>query len=156
MSDFIAPKTSGVKDYIGFFAVSAGFKQDEVCRPYVEDGDDYNVMMVKTLTDRFAEAFSEQLHQEVRKEIWGYSPDENLNVKECLAVKYQGIRPAPGYPSQPDHTEKTTMWDMMKIKEETGIELTDSLAMDPASSVCGMYFGNPNAYYFGCDEICKD
>lgn len=117
MSDFIAPKSSGIKDYIGFFAVSAGFKQDEVCAPYVEAGDDYNIMMVKTLTDRFAEAFSEQLHQEVRKDIWGYSPEEKLSVQECLAVKYQGIRPAPGYPSQPDHTEKCVMWDMMKIKE---------------------------------------
>ena len=156
MSDFIAPKSSGIKDYIGFFAVSAGFKQDEVCAPYVKEGDDYNIMMVKTLTDRFAEAFSEQLHQEVRKDIWGYSPEEKLSVQECLAVKYQGIRPAPGYPSQPDHTEKCTMWDMMKIKEQTGIELTEGLAMDPASSVCGLYFGNPNAYYFGCDEICKD
>lgn len=156
MSDFIAPKSGGKKDYIGFFAVSAGFGQNEVCKQYVESGDDYNNMMVKTLTDRLAEAFSEQLHQEVRKTIWGYSPDEDLSVADCLAVKYQGIRPAPGYPSQPDHTEKCTMWDLLKIKEETGIELTESLAMDPASSVCGLYFGNPNAYYFACDEICKD
>ena len=156
MSDFIAPKSSGKLDYIGAFAVSAGFKQDELCKKYVESGDDYNNMLVKTLTDRLAEAFSEQLHQEVRKEIWGYSPQENLTVQECLAVKYQGIRPAPGYPSQPDHTEKRVMWDLMKIKEETGIELTESLAMAPASSVCGLYFGNPNAYYFGVEEICKD
>lgn len=99
MSDFIAPKSSGMKDYIGFFAVSAGFNQDVVCKQYVETGDDYNNMMVKTLTDRLAEAFSEQLHQEVRKNIWGYSPDEDLSVQDCLAVKYQGIRPAPGYPS---------------------------------------------------------
>jgi len=156
MSDFIAPKSSGMKDYIGFFAVSAGFNQDAVCEPYTKAGDDYNNMMVKTLTDRLAEAYSEQLHQEVRKTTWGYSPDEELTVQECLAVKYQGIRPAPGYPSQPDHTEKCTMWELMKIKEQTGIELTESLAMHPASSVCGLYFGNKNAYYFGCDEICKD
>lgn len=156
MSDFIAPKNSGKKDYIGFFAVSAGFNQDKVCKPYADAGDDYNIMMVKTLTDRLAEAFSEQLHQEIRKETWGYSPDEKLTTQECLAVKYQGIRPAPGYPSQPDHTEKNVMWDLMDIKNLTGIELTEGLAMDPASSVCGLYFANPNAYYFGCDEICKD
>lgn len=99
MSDFIAPKSSGMKDYIGFFAVSAGFNQEAVSQQYVEAGDDYNNMMIKTLTDRLAEAFSEQLHQEVRKTIWGYSPDEDISVQECLAVKYQGIRPAPGYPS---------------------------------------------------------
>merc|ERR1712178_398623 len=87
---------------------------------------------------------------------WGYSPEENLSTSDCLAVKYQGIRPAPGYPSQPDHTEKTVMWDLMNIKEQTGIELTESLAMAPASSVCGLYFGNPQAYYFGVEEICKD
>lgn len=156
MSDFICPKTSGKTDYIGFFAVSAGFKQDEVCQKYVDSGDDYNNMMVKTLTDRLAEAFSEQLHQEIRKDTWGYSPDENISVAQCLNVQYQGIRPAPGYPSQPDHTEKTVMWDLMKIKEQTGIELTESLAMSPASSVCGLYFGNPNAYYFSVDDICKD
>lgn len=156
MSDFVAPKSSGKVDYIGAFAVSAGFKQDEVCAEFEKTGDDYNNMMVKTLTDRLAEAFSERLHVEVRKELWGYSPDESLSVQDCLAVKYQGIRPAPGYPSQPDHTEKTVMWDLMQIKEQTGIELTDSLAMHPASSVCGQYFANPCAYYFGVDEVCKD
>jgi len=110
MSDFIAPKASGKTDYLGFFACSAGFKQEEVCKQYVEDGDDYNNMMVKTLTDRLAEALSEQLHEEVRKETWGYAPDEDLTAAQCLNVQYQGIRPAPGYPSQPDHTEKSTMW----------------------------------------------
>jgi len=115
MSDFIAPKASGKTDYLGFFACSAGFKQEEVCKQYVEDGDDYNNMMVKTLTDRLAEALSEQLHEEVRKETWGYAPDEDLTAAQCLNVQYQGIRPAPGYPSQPDHTEKSTMWEMMQI-----------------------------------------
>lgn len=115
MSDFIAPKKSGKTDYIGFFACSAGFGQDELCKKYVEDGDDYNNMMLKTLTDRLAEALSEQLHVEVRKDIWGYSPNENLTVAQCLNVQYQGIRPAPGYPTQPDHTEKTTMWELMQI-----------------------------------------
>ena len=113
-------------------------------------------MLVKTLTDRLAEAFAEQIHHEVRKEIWGYSPDESLSVAECHAVKYQGIRPAAGYPTQPDHTEKTTMWNLMNIKEQTGIELTESLAMHPASSVSGLYFANPHAYYFSLEEVCKD
>jgi len=156
MSDFIAPKTSGKTDYIGFFAASAGFNQDEVCAKYEEEGDDYNNMLLKTLTDRLAEALAEKLHEDVRKDIWGYSPDENLTVQEMLNVKYQGIRPAPGYPTQPDHTEKTTMWNMMKIGEETGIMLTESLAMDPASSVSGLFFANPHCQYFGVEEICKD
>jgi 5-methyltetrahydrofolate--homocysteine methyltransferase len=112
--------------------------------------------MLKTLADRLAEAFSEQLHVEVRKNLWGYSPEENLSSADILNVKYQGIRPAPGYPSQPDHTEKSTMWDLMYVKEETGIELTESLAMNPASSVSGLYFANPHAHYFAVEEICKD
>jgi 5-methyltetrahydrofolate--homocysteine methyltransferase len=156
MSDFIAPKSSGKTDYIGFFACSAGFKQDELCKKYVEDGDDYNNMMVKTLTDRLAEALAEKVHEDVRKDMWGYCPDENLTVAEMLNVKYSGIRPAPGYPSQPDHTEKETMWKLMNIKEQCGIELTESLAMAPASSVCGQYFANPHSHYFAVEEICKD
>jgi len=156
MSDFIAPKSSGKTDYIGFFACSAGFRQDELCQKYVDDCDDYNNMMVKTLTDRLAEALAEKLHQEVRKDIWGYDPEENLTVAECLNVKYKGIRPAPGYPSQPDHTEKSVMWKLMNIEEECGIILTESLAMGPASSVCGQYFANPHSHYFAVEEICKD
>jgi len=113
-------------------------------------------MMVKTLTDRLAEAISEKLHEDVRKDMWGYAPDENLSVADMLNVKYGGIRPAPGYPSQPDHTEKTIMWDLMNIEEETGIILTESLAMAPASSVCGQYFANPHSHYFAVEEICKD
>lgn len=113
-------------------------------------------MMVKTLTDRLAEALAEKLHEDVRKDMWGYAPDENLTPAELLNVKYQGIRPAPGYPSQPDHTEKTTMWNLMNIKQECGIELTESLAMGPASSVCGQYFANKHSHYFAVEEICKD
>ena len=156
MGDFIAPKESGVTDYIGMFAVSAGFKQDDLCKKFEADHDDYNYILVKSLTDRLAEAFAEQMHHEVRKQYWGYSPEETLDVKQILAVKYQGIRPAPGYPSQPDHTEKETMWNVMKVKEETGIELTESLAMLPASSTCGLYFGNKCASYFSVDEIQLD
>lgn len=113
-------------------------------------------MLVKTLTDRLAEAFAEQLHYEVRTTHWGYAPTENLSIQEQLNVKYQGIRPAPGYPTQPDHTEKTTMWNLMDIAKETGIELTESLAMNPASSVSGLYFANKHAHYFSVDEICRD
>ena len=156
MSDFIAPKESGVQDYIGGFACSAGFKADELCQKFVAEGDDYNNIMVKALTDRLAEAFSEYLHVLVRKELWGYAPDEDLTPAQCLNVQYQGIRPAPGYPSQPDHTEKLTMWELFQVKEKTGIELTESLAMSPASSVSGLYFANPNAYYFAVQEVCKD
>jgi 5-methyltetrahydrofolate--homocysteine methyltransferase len=156
MADFIAPKDSGVQDYVGMFAVSAGFKQEEACAQFQKDNDDYSVIMLKTLSDRLAEAFSEQLHVEVRKTLWGYSPQEDLSYADILNVKYQGIRPAPGYPSQPDHTEKLTMWDIMKVKETTGIELTESLAMNPASSVSGLYFANPHSYYFAVEEVCKD
>ena len=156
MSDFIAPKESGIQDYIGLFAVSAGFRQEEACARFEADHDDYSVIMLKTLSDRLAEAFAEQLHTIVRKDLWGYSPNEDLSVAEILNVKYQGIRPAAGYPSQPDHTEKITMWNLMDVKEKTGIELTESLAMNPASSVSGLYFGNEHAHYFAVEEICKD
>lgn len=113
-------------------------------------------MMVKTLTDRLAEALAEKIHKEVRTDLWGYAPDENLSHADMLNVKYQGIRPAPGYPSQPDHTEKGGMWKMMNVFEDSGIELTESLAMNPASSVCGQYFANAHSHYFAVDEICKD
>lgn len=156
MADFIAPRESGVQDYIGAFACSAGFRQDELCQKFLADGDDYNNIMVKTLTDRLAEAFAEYLHVLVRRELWGYAPDETLTPAQCLNVQYLGIRPAPGYPSQPDHTEKTSMWQLMQIREQTGIELTESLAMSPASSVSGLYFANPNAHYFAVQEICRD
>lgn len=138
------------------FAVSAGFKQDKIIAEFEKENDDYSIIMLKCLSDRLAEAFSEELHVEVRKRLWGYSPDEDLTYADILNVKYQGIRPAPGYPSQPDHTEKVTMWDLMNVKETTGIELTESLAMNPASSVSGLYFANPHSHYFAVEEICKD
>ena len=155
-ADFIAPASSGIQDYIGGFAVSTGFGQDEVCKKYEQESDDYNSIMVKALTDRLAEALAEYLHVYVRRELWGYSPDETLTPEQVLRVEYQGIRPAPGYPSQPDHTEKTTLWSLMNVTEETGIELTESLAMTPASSVSGFYFANSNCSYFAVQEICKD
>lgn len=114
-----------------------------MCEKYIKEGDDFSNILLKALTDRLAEAFAEYLHVYVRKELWGYASAEELTPAECLDVKYQGIRPAPGYPSQPDHTEKLTMWNLMDIEAQTGIKLTESLAMSPASSVSGLYFANP-------------
>ena len=152
MSDFVAPLESGIHDYVGMFAVSAGFKQEETIKEFGDD--EFSVILLKTLSDRFAEAFAEQLHAEVRKNYWGYSSDEKLDTADLLNVKYEGIRPAPGYPMQPDHTEKQTMWELMKVNDHTGIELTESLAMHPASSVSGLYLAH--GHYFALEEICRD
>ena len=138
------------------FAVSTGFGQDELVAQFEKDHDDYAIIMVKSLTDRLAEAFAEKLHEDVRKTLWGYAKEETLEKKDLLNVKYKGIRPAPGYPSQPDHTEKETMWKLMQPKEACGIELTESLAMNPASSVSGLYFANPSSEYFSIGEITKE
>lgn len=156
LGDFIAPKDSGKKDYIGFFAVSTGFGVPELEKKFAKEHDDYSIILLKALADRLAEAFAEQLHEEVRKDYWGYSKEEQLSVEDKLKVKYQGIRPAPGYPTQPDHTEKTTMWNLMKIKENTSIELTESMAMLPAASVSGLYFANKHSKYFAVGKIAKD
>lgn len=156
ISDFIAPKETGVRDYIGMFAVSAGFGVDEVADKYLKDHDDYSSIMAKALGDRLAEAFAELMHELVRKELWGYSPEESLSVDELIKVKYRGIRPAPGYPSQPDHTEKLTMWKLMDVEKSTGIKLTDSLAMWPAASVSGLYFANPQSEYFAVGNITRE
>merc|ERR1712146_272030 len=156
ISDFVAPKSSGVQDYVGMFAVCCGFGTEEACHKYEADHDDYNVIMLKAIADRLAEAYAEMLHEEVRREYWGYSADESLDPAEMHQLKYQGIRPAPGYPSQPDHTEKTFMWKHMDITAQTGIELTDSLAMHPAASVSGLLFAHPQAEYFATGKITAD
>ena len=156
LSDFISQRSSGVADYIGMFAVSAGFGVEELVAAYEADHDDYRAIMVKALADRLAEAFAEVLHEEVRKEHWGYAAAERLEVADLLKLKYDGIRPAPGYPSQPDHTEKQTMWRLMQPVESVGIELTDSLMMFPGASVCGLYLANPSARYFSLGKICRD
>jgi 5-methyltetrahydrofolate--homocysteine methyltransferase len=156
VSDFISNKESKVPDYLGAFACSAGFGVDELCAEYAKDHDDYKSIMTKALADRLAEASAEFLHTKIRKEIWGFAPEENLTPEECLAVKYQGIRPAPGYPTQPDHTEKSEMWKQMNIKELTGIELTESLAMYPAASVSGLVFASPHAKYFSLGKVAED
>ncbi|WP_405395539.1 methionine synthase [Maribacter sp. Asnod2-G09] len=156
LADFIAPKESGKQDYMGCFCVSTGFGTAELAAKYEADLDDYNSIMVKALADRLAEAFAEYLHKEVRLKHWGYASNEELSNEDLIKESYKGIRPAPGYPACPDHLEKLTIWDVLKVKETIGVELTDSLAMWPAASVSGYYFGNPQARYFGLGKIKDD
>ncbi|WP_281298125.1 methionine synthase [Flavobacterium limnophilum] len=156
LADFIAPKDNGVTDYMGAFCVTTGFGVDEWAAEFEKDLDDYNSIMVKALADRFAEAFAEYLHEKVRKEVWGYSKDENISTEAMIAEEYKGIRPAPGYPACPDHLEKPTIWKLMNVEKEIGVTLTESMAMWPASSVSGYYFGNPESKYFGLGKIKED
>ncbi|WP_426064441.1 methionine synthase [Flavobacterium sp. DSP2-3-1] len=156
LSDFIAPKDSGKTDYMGAFCVTTGFGVDEWAAEFERDLDDYNSIMVKALADRFAEAFAEYLHEKIRKEIWGYSSDEALSTEAMIAEDYKGIRPAPGYPACPDHLEKPTIWKLLNVEQEIGVTLTESMAMWPASSVSGYYFGNPQSKYFGLGKIKED
>lgn len=156
LSDFIAPKTSGKQDYVGAFCVTTGFGTDELAKKYEAEHDDYNAIMVKALADRFAEAFAEYLHKKIRTEFWGYSSEENLENDDLISEKYLGIRPAPGYPACPDHLDKLTIWDLLNVKENIGVELTESLAMYPTAAVSGYYFGNPKAKYFGVGKIAED
>ena len=153
LADFIAPKESGVQDYMGCFCVSTGFGTAEMAAEYEQNHDDYSAIMVKALADRLAEAFAEYLHLEVRKNFWGYAAGESLNNEELIKESYKGIRPAPGYPACPDHLEKKTIWELLQVKEHIGVELTDSLAMWPAASVSGYYFANAEARYFGLGKI---
>lgn len=156
LSDFITPKTIGKKDYMGAFCVTTGFGVDEKAAAFEAEHDDYNSIMIKALGDRFAEAFAEYLHEKIRKEIWGYASDEVLSNDELISEKYKGIRPAPGYPACPDHLEKSTIWKVLQVEENIGVTLTESLAMWPASSVSGYYFGNPESKYFGLGKIKED
>ncbi|RTY86408.1 methionine synthase [Flavobacterium sp. RSP15] len=156
LADFIAPKDSGKTDYMGAFCVTTGFGVDEWAAEFERDLDDYNSIMVKALADRFAEAFAEYLHEKIRKEIWGYSSDENISTEAMIAEEYKGIRPAPGYPACPDHLEKPTIWKLLNVEHEIGVTLTESMAMWPASSVSGYYFGNPESKYFGLGKIKED
>lgn len=156
LSDFVAPRGAGVADYVGMFVVSAGFGLEKVVEEHKAANDDYSYIMAEALADRLAEAAAEVLHRRVRTEFWGYAKEEGLSVDDLLKVKYQGIRPAPGYPSQPDHTEKGIMWDLMKVAETTGITLTESMAMLPAASVSGLYFAAPKSSYFAVGKINQD
>jgi 5-methyltetrahydrofolate--homocysteine methyltransferase len=153
LSDFVARKAA---DYIGGFAVTAGHGELEKAKEFVDKGDDYSSIIVKALADRFAEAFAEYLHEQVRRELWGYAPDEKLANEDLIDEKYRGIRPAPGYPSQPDHTEKKTLFDLLGATEKAGIELTSSFAMNPPASVSGLYLSHPDAVYFAVGRIERD
>lgn len=156
LSDFIAPKSSGKTDCMGAFCVCTGFGTDELSDQYEKDNDDYNAIMVKAIADRFAEAYAEFLHKKVRTEYWGYANQENLSNEDLIAEKYKGIRPAPGYPACPDHLEKHAIWDLLKVEENIGVHLTESLAMFPTAAVSGYYFGSPHAKYFGLGKISED
>ncbi|WP_330442527.1 methionine synthase [Flavobacterium sp. C4GT6] len=156
LSDFVCPKETGKTDYMGAFCVTTGFGVDEKATEFEKNHDDYNSIMVKALGDRFAEAFAEYLHEKVRKEFWGYASNEDLSNEALIKEEYKGIRPAPGYPACPDHLEKTTIWELLDVEKNTGVTLTESLAMWPASSVSGYYFGNSESKYFGLGKIKQD
>lgn len=156
LSDFVAPKSKGKVDYVGCFAVTAGVGINKLVEGFEKDNDDYSSIMVKALADRLAEAFAEKLHEIVRKELWGYDSGESLSNEDIISEKYQGIRPAPGYPACPDHTEKETLWQLLKPDEKIGLKLTESFAMYPTAAVSGWYFSHPESRYFGVGKITKE
>lgn len=156
LADFVAPLATSVKDYIGGFAVTAGIGEEARAKAFNEAGDDYAKILISALSDRLAEAFAELMHARIRREIWGYAAEETLNNHELIEEKYRGIRPAPGYPAQPDHTEKETLFNLLEATKHTGIKLTESYAMWPGASVSGLYFAHPESYYFGVGKIEKD
>lgn len=156
LSDYIAPKSSGKKDWIGGFAVTGGIGERELADKFKADGDDYNAIMVQAVADRLAEAFAECLHEKVRKEVWGYSPEETLSNEDLIREKYQGIRPAPGYPACPEHTEKGALWELLNVEEAIGMSLTSSYAMWPGASVSGWYFSHPDSRFFAVAQIQQD
>jgi 5-methyltetrahydrofolate--homocysteine methyltransferase len=143
-------------DYIGAFAVTAGIGEEAIAHRFRLANDDYSAILAQALCDRLAEAFAEAMHAKVRRELWGYAKDETLSTDELIEEKYRGIRPAPGYPAQPDHTEKRTIFDLLDVKANAGIDLTESMAMTPPSSVSGLYFAHPEAEYFGVGRIDRD
>ncbi len=156
LADFIAPQQSGLADYIGAFAVTAGIGEEAVVNRFKHANDDYSAIMAKALADRLAEALAERMHQRVRREFWAYAPDESLRSDQLIAELYRGIRPAPGYPAQPDHTEKATLFKLLDGERAIGVKLTESFAMWPGASVCGLYFSHPDSYYFGVGKIERD
>ena len=156
LSDFIAPVSSGVPDYIGAFVVTAGIGEDIVADRFKNANDDYSSILCKALADRLAEAFAERMHARVRREFWGYAPDETATPDQLILEQYAGIRPAPGYPAQPDHTEKATLFRLLDAENTAGVKLTESFAMWPGSSVSGLYFSHPESFYFGVGKIERD
>jgi 5-methyltetrahydrofolate--homocysteine methyltransferase len=155
LADFVAPKSTGLSDYLGAFAVTAGIGIEALCERFEKDHDDYNSIMTKALADRLAEAFAERLHKQAREE-WGYGAQENLSNEELIRERYRGIRPAPGYPACPDHTEKRILFDLLQAEKRTGIRLTETFAMYPAASVSGLYFAHPSAKYFAVGKLGRD
>jgi 5-methyltetrahydrofolate--homocysteine methyltransferase len=155
LADYIAPHHTGRKDYIGAFVVTTGIGVDELAAQFVKHHDDYNAILVKSLADRLAEAFAEWLHCQARRD-WGFGLHENLSSEDLIEERYRGIRPAPGYPACPDHTEKRTLFDLLEAEREIGVELTESFAMMPAASVSGFYFAHPEARYFAVDRLTRD
>jgi len=156
LADYVADEASGIKDYVGAFAVSAGFGCDELVKEFAAQHDDYNSILVKAVADRLAEASAEYLHEKIRKEYWGYAPEESLPNEDLIREKYQGIRPAPGYPACPEHTEKGLLWDLLNVEENIGMELTSSFAMWPGAAVSGWYFAHPESKYFAVAKVAKD
>jgi 5-methyltetrahydrofolate--homocysteine methyltransferase len=156
LADYVAPRDSGLKDWIGGFAVTAGLGTDEKAKEFEAEHNDYNAIMVKALADRLAEAFTELLHAKVRQELWGYVPDEKLDNDDLIYEKYQGIRPAPGYPASPEHTEKATLWELIDAENNAGVKLTESMAMWPAAAVSGVYFSHPESRYFAVGKVNRD
>jgi 5-methyltetrahydrofolate--homocysteine methyltransferase len=156
LADFIAPKETGLADYVGGFAVTAGLGEEAAIEKHIKKTDDYSRIIAKALCDRLAEAFAEAMHHKVRTELWGYAKGEALSPDDLILEKYQGIRPAPGYPAQPDHTEKATLWKLMDVRHAIDIELTESYAMWPGASVSGFYFAHPQSHYFGVGKVERD
>jgi 5-methyltetrahydrofolate--homocysteine methyltransferase len=156
LADFVAPKDTGLRDYVGAFAVTAGLGSAERSAEFRKRHDDYSAILLEALADRLAEAFAERLHERVRKEFWAYAPDEHLDNDSLIAEKYHGIRPAPGYPACPEHTEKQTIWSLLDVEATTGIELTESMAMWPGAAVSGLYFSHPESRYFVLGRIGRD
>jgi 5-methyltetrahydrofolate--homocysteine methyltransferase len=156
LADFVAPKESGVNDFVGAFAVNTGDGVEERAKAFEASHDDYSAIMLKALADRLAEGFAEHLHGRIRREFWGYAPDENLSVQDLIAERYQGLRPAPGYPACPDHSSKRALFELLQAEKNAGLQLTSSMAMWPSAAVCGFYIAHPDARYFAVNPIGLD
>jgi 5-methyltetrahydrofolate--homocysteine methyltransferase len=156
LSDFVAPAETGLADYVGGFVVTAGLEEVRIAEKFERANDDYRSILVKALADRIAEAFAERMHQRVRKEFWAYAADEAISNEDLIREEYRGIRPAPGYPAQPDHTEKETLFGLLEAERRIGVKLTESYAMWPGSSVSGLYLAHPEAHYFGVAKVERD
>ena len=156
LGDFVAPRETGLKDYVGAFAVTAGLGSGEKVAEFKAALDDYNAILLESLADRLAEAFAERMHEKVRRELWGYAPDEHLDNQALIKEQYAGIRPAPGYPACPEHTEKSTLWELLDVEKNVGIELTESMAMWPGAAVSGWYFSHPQSQYFVVGRVGRD